>query len=188
MSSTSRVKEIRDSEKWSCKGEDQSWPLKKYYCTFCKREFKSAQALGGHMNVHRRDRARLRQLHSWLLQTPKSNPNPNFTSSNFLSPSSGHLISPYPVDHMTTLPLLNTTPSLNCFSSSASSATTYKGKLKLPEYPRTDALATRKKNTVRAAMVEAAKSDKFKNDMVTSLNLEKGSKNKKELLDLELRL
>ncbi|KAL7105435.1 hypothetical protein ACP275_07G044000 [Erythranthe tilingii] len=38
-----------------------SWPPRCYTCSFCKREFKSAQALGGHMNVHRRDRARLRQ-------------------------------------------------------------------------------------------------------------------------------
>nr|GEV85505.1 transcriptional regulator SUPERMAN-like [Tanacetum cinerariifolium] len=38
-----------------------TWPPRSYTCTFCKREFKSAQALGGHMNVHRRDRARLHQ-------------------------------------------------------------------------------------------------------------------------------
>ncbi|XP_028765515.1 transcriptional regulator SUPERMAN-like [Neltuma alba] len=37
-----------------------SWPARNYACSFCKREFRSAQALGGHMNVHRRDRARLR--------------------------------------------------------------------------------------------------------------------------------
>ncbi|XP_061368973.1 zinc finger protein 10-like [Gastrolobium bilobum] len=37
------------------------WPPRSYTCHFCKREFKSAQALGGHMNVHRRDRAKLKQ-------------------------------------------------------------------------------------------------------------------------------
>ncbi|CAJ1970925.1 unnamed protein product [Sphenostylis stenocarpa] len=37
------------------------WPPRSYSCTFCKREFRSAQALGGHMNIHRRDRARLKQ-------------------------------------------------------------------------------------------------------------------------------
>ncbi|KAI4304004.1 hypothetical protein MLD38_039576 [Melastoma candidum] len=42
-------------------GNGLSWPPRTYPCTFCKREFRSAQALGGHMNVHRRDRARLRQ-------------------------------------------------------------------------------------------------------------------------------
>ncbi|PON45841.1 Zinc finger transcription factor [Parasponia andersonii] len=37
------------------------WPPRSYSCSFCMREFKSAQALGGHMNIHRRDRARLKQ-------------------------------------------------------------------------------------------------------------------------------
>ncbi|KAK7307716.1 hypothetical protein VNO77_41029 [Canavalia gladiata] len=40
---------------------DTTWPPRSYTCTFCRREFRSAQALGGHMNVHRRDRARLHQ-------------------------------------------------------------------------------------------------------------------------------
>ncbi|XP_021845590.2 probable transcriptional regulator RABBIT EARS [Spinacia oleracea] len=38
------------------------WPQRSYSCSFCKREFRSAQALGGHMNVHRRDRALLKQV------------------------------------------------------------------------------------------------------------------------------
>lgn len=52
------------------------WPPRSYSCSFCRREFKSAQALGGHMNVHRRDRARLKQSPSphregeVLLQNP----------------------------------------------------------------------------------------------------------------------
>ncbi|KZV22507.1 transcriptional regulator SUPERMAN-like [Dorcoceras hygrometricum] len=29
-----------------------------YECVFCKRGFDTAQALGGHMNIHRRDKAR----------------------------------------------------------------------------------------------------------------------------------
>ncbi|KAA8516392.1 hypothetical protein F0562_016685 [Nyssa sinensis] len=40
------------------------WPPRSYSCNFCRREFRSAQALGGHMNVHRRDRARLKQCPS----------------------------------------------------------------------------------------------------------------------------
>ncbi|KAG2245857.1 hypothetical protein Bca4012_069095 [Brassica carinata] len=32
-----------------------------YLCSFCVRGFSNAQALGGHMNIHRRDRANLRQ-------------------------------------------------------------------------------------------------------------------------------
>ncbi|XP_073287079.1 uncharacterized protein [Primulina huaijiensis] len=35
---------------------------KEYKCTFCKRGFSNAQALGGHMNVHRKDRARLKEF------------------------------------------------------------------------------------------------------------------------------
>ncbi|KAJ9539906.1 hypothetical protein OSB04_026412 [Centaurea solstitialis] len=36
------------------------WPPRSYSCSFCRREFRSAQALGGHMNVHRRERAKLK--------------------------------------------------------------------------------------------------------------------------------
>ncbi|KAI4377969.1 hypothetical protein MLD38_015519 [Melastoma candidum] len=39
-----------------------TWPPRSYKCTFCRRVFQSAQALGGHMNVHRRERARLSQM------------------------------------------------------------------------------------------------------------------------------
>ncbi|KAH7542405.1 transcriptional regulator SUPERMAN [Ziziphus jujuba] len=35
-----------------------------YECTFCKRGFSNAQALGGHMNIHRKDKAKLRQVNS----------------------------------------------------------------------------------------------------------------------------
>ncbi|XP_052108295.1 probable transcriptional regulator RABBIT EARS isoform X2 [Arachis duranensis] len=41
-----------------------TWPPRSYTCNFCHRHFTSAQALGGHMNVHRRDRARLKQSSS----------------------------------------------------------------------------------------------------------------------------
>ncbi|KAJ9154198.1 hypothetical protein P3X46_027560 [Hevea brasiliensis] len=56
-----------------------SWPPRSYTCSFCKREFRSAQALGGHMNVHRRDRARLRQSppRDGPILNLNVNPNPN---------------------------------------------------------------------------------------------------------------
>ncbi|PWA74345.1 zinc finger C2H2-type/integrase DNA-binding domain-containing protein [Artemisia annua] len=57
-----------------------TWPPRSYTCTFCRREFRSAQALGGHMNVHRRDRARLHQAQ------------PNFKNPNLPSPSSSTLL------------------------------------------------------------------------------------------------
>ncbi|KAK8622457.1 hypothetical protein V6N13_117369 [Hibiscus sabdariffa] len=89
---------VKDSPPWSCNnpglGDDLlagfSWPPRSYTCSFCKREFRSAQALGGHMNVHRRDRARLRQspptdFHGYppfLNLSLSPNPNPNFSSSS----------------------------------------------------------------------------------------------------------
>ncbi|CAK7327212.1 unnamed protein product, partial [Dovyalis caffra] len=86
-------KKLRDSLNFSsCQsyGEDYlgglSWPPRSYTCSFCRREFKSAQALGGHMNVHRRDRARLRLSPPRdgqcpilnLNLNPNANPNPSF--------------------------------------------------------------------------------------------------------------
>ncbi|KAG6636173.1 hypothetical protein CIPAW_11G092500 [Carya illinoinensis] len=61
-----------------------TWPPRSYTCTFCRREFRSAQALGGHMNVHRRDRVRLNQP-----QPNSNNPtssSPSITSS-FIIPT-----------------------------------------------------------------------------------------------------
>ena len=80
------------------------WPPRSYTCSFCRKEFKSAQALGGHMNVHRRDRARLRQSppttdhgHGPMLNlnlNPTTTTNPSFsTSSLSLLPSSSSSVS-----------------------------------------------------------------------------------------------
>ncbi|KAI3717618.1 hypothetical protein L1987_69350 [Smallanthus sonchifolius] len=85
------------------------WPPRCYTCTFCKREFRSAQALGGHMNVHRRDRARLRQMTSCQSFSPsftsliKQNPNfsPHFCSK--MSPSTT-MLSPLTLSSSTSRP------------------------------------------------------------------------------------
>ncbi|KAK3024693.1 LOW QUALITY PROTEIN: hypothetical protein RJ639_042915 [Escallonia herrerae] len=58
-----------------------TWPPRSYTCTFCRREFRSAQALGGHMNVHRRDRARRHQA------PPGSNAPTNNGSSAIIIPT-----------------------------------------------------------------------------------------------------
>nr|GMC61712.1 probable transcriptional regulator RABBIT EARS [Ipomoea batatas] len=55
------------------------WPPKSYSCSFCKREFRSAQALGGHMNVHRRDRAKLKRSNN--INTMASSPPPISSSA-----------------------------------------------------------------------------------------------------------
>ncbi|KAL8515700.1 hypothetical protein ACS0TY_014398 [Phlomoides rotata] len=38
--------------------EDSTGIGRSYECTFCKRGFTNAQALGGHMNIHRKDKAK----------------------------------------------------------------------------------------------------------------------------------
>ncbi|KAG8370362.1 hypothetical protein BUALT_Bualt14G0109000 [Buddleja alternifolia] len=38
--------------------EDTTGVGRSYECTFCKRGFTNAQALGGHMNIHRKDKAK----------------------------------------------------------------------------------------------------------------------------------
>ncbi|XVE65887.1 hypothetical protein DITRI_Ditri08aG0035500 [Diplodiscus trichospermus] len=113
---------LKDSSWSSCNnqgfGEDYlarfSWPPRSYTCSFCKREFRSAQALGGHMNVHRRDRARLRQSPPRDHGQPpflnlNLNPNPNFSSSSLVS-------SPF----SPTLPSLLVSPPVSSFCSSSS--------------------------------------------------------------------
>ncbi|XP_010262253.1 PREDICTED: transcriptional regulator SUPERMAN-like [Nelumbo nucifera] len=41
--------------------QDDASTGRSYRCVFCKRGFTTAQALGGHMNIHRKERARIRQ-------------------------------------------------------------------------------------------------------------------------------
>ncbi|XP_022145395.1 zinc finger protein 11-like [Momordica charantia] len=60
-----------------------TWPPRFYTCTFCRREFRSAQALGGHMNVHRRDRARFHHQTQPNSIQPISSP----SSSSFAVPT-----------------------------------------------------------------------------------------------------
>ncbi|KAJ4952849.1 hypothetical protein NE237_029681 [Protea cynaroides] len=73
-----------------------TWPPRSYTCTFCRREFRSAQALGGHMNVHRRDRARLRQLPTMLPPTAAADPSSSSSSSSSSCTSSSTFIIPTP--------------------------------------------------------------------------------------------
>ncbi|KAJ6913178.1 zinc finger protein 10-like [Populus alba x Populus x berolinensis] len=87
------------------------WPPRSYSCSFCRREFRSAQALGGHMNVHRRDRARLKQPpspHNEILQQSFGfqypaqlcnlvySPNPNSDPGPIASPPSSSRVSTTP--------------------------------------------------------------------------------------------
>ncbi|PWA74344.1 zinc finger C2H2-type/integrase DNA-binding domain-containing protein [Artemisia annua] len=116
-----------------------TWPPRSYTCTFCKREFKSAQALGGHMNVHRRDRARLHHAQpsmkipmiSSSLSSPPcllyslQKPNTIFNSSSLSSVegNSSSLISVSPhynTDKYTNFPTLVSPHSFNASLSNSS--------------------------------------------------------------------
>ncbi|PKA66425.1 Transcriptional regulator TAC1 [Apostasia shenzhenica] len=51
--------EVIDSKPCSPEGAGAS--RRTYDCIFCKRGFSTAQALGGHMNIHRKDRSKRRK-------------------------------------------------------------------------------------------------------------------------------
>ncbi|XP_071700485.1 transcriptional regulator SUPERMAN-like [Rutidosis leptorrhynchoides] len=161
-----------------------SWPPRSYTCTFCKREFRSAQALGGHMNVHRRDRARLRQM-------PSSQP--NFSSS-------------YTLLNLNLHPNPKPNPSFSPYFSSTLSSTS----TKLPPLISTSQSTTHSSYRLGGGNLTMMKSqappfgickfDDFsseknrkiakKSDNIVRLNLEIGllGESKSEDLDLELRL
>lgn len=68
--------------------------VKSYTCAFCKRGFSNAQALGGHMNIHRKDRAKLRQFseENLLSLDIAKAPNPNIEAPNIVSEDKGAVI------------------------------------------------------------------------------------------------
>ncbi|MCD7447766.1 Transcription factor [Datura stramonium] len=78
--------EVRAFEEDTGNSMGATWPPRFYTCSFCRREFRSAQALGGHMNVHRRDRVRLNQTpsNSSLTTFPNSNTNLLVQNQEFL--------------------------------------------------------------------------------------------------------
>nr|XP_043621748.1 transcriptional regulator SUPERMAN-like [Erigeron canadensis] len=181
-----------------------SWPPRSYTCTFCKREFKSAQALGGHMNVHRRDRARLRQImpssnYTTLLNLNSLHPNPNPNpSSNFSPYFSSNLPS--------SIPKMSLSPMMS--SSTAPSSTPHNSPYVPPSYtthpsyrfcPRSNGASLKSQiPSFRVCKFDgfSSEEDKIGNrseNNIVRLNLEIGllgeeSDNYCDDLDLELRL
>lgn len=57
--SSDALSEENDDDQVKC--DTEATTKRSYECTFCKRGFTNAQALGGHMNIHRKDRAKAKQ-------------------------------------------------------------------------------------------------------------------------------
>ncbi|XP_020213690.1 transcriptional regulator SUPERMAN [Cajanus cajan] len=181
-----------------------SWTARNYACSFCKREFKSAQALGGHMNVHRRDRARLRSSlpSSWVSESPKPNPSikPNNPYPTHLSPSSpSSFLSNKLLNCAHISPLCSPPLALSSSLTPASSNGDKKPRLLPLSIPQSSEEIKTSKNTGSGLGVEEAqgcvigeehKGFNFKSNE-HNIKLELGIgllKQPKEKLDLELRL
>ncbi|CAI9776891.1 unnamed protein product [Fraxinus pennsylvanica] len=170
-----------------------SWPPRFYTCNFCKREFKSAQALGDHMKVHRRERARMREsppsdngqyslLNLNLEPNPNQNmnPNPSISSSSTLAkfpPFNSTLPQIFP-------PSLSSMPS--CFSATFTEKRRRKGAVPINHSrPLTKKLVKVKtsKSLSRVKNLEQEKNcEIFKKSEICPI------REPKEDLDLELRL
>ncbi|KAK4755707.1 hypothetical protein SAY87_009464 [Trapa incisa] len=170
-----------------------SWPPRSYSCSFCKREFRSAQALGGHMNVHRRDRARLRQsspdvevdLHQHPFLSLSTNPSPN-PNPNQLSPASSASPSIF-IDRCSLISRSATSPPPfpSLFSSSSSLADRdIFGTLSLRSKASESKLKTARGASIRVP--EMGGRHKYQLDGNVEMDLLGGSNN--DYIDLELRL
>ncbi|GAB2213820.1 hypothetical protein Droror1_Dr00018137 [Drosera rotundifolia] len=199
-STNNKLKNLLDFEYYKLDHEDQycgtcPWPPRSYNCSFCGREFRSAQALGGHMNIHRRDRARLRDQSltssttcpSWVNvnvdhpQNSNSNPNPNpspsFPSTANPSSSSSNIYS-----HQYSLLTL----SLSSFSSPTISRAASKHD---EENARNHILSNLSRGRELEGFLNGDRPEGFKARKIVQVDLELSLVGGgKEELDLELRL
>lgn len=160
------------------------WPPRYYTCTFCQREFRSAQALGGHMNIHRRDRARLRDL------SPNNNPfyssinnnntdqNPNPNPNSNPNPNNPNPISSFSPSSSPTNNTMATTTYSHQYSLVSLSLSSIPPSIKHGKHHSHQEVSRVSKNTTTTST----------NKEVVRLDLELCLGEAKEELDLELRL
>lgn len=79
----------RESEKFN---DDNTGIGRSYECNFCKRGFTNAQALGGHMNIHRKDKLKAKQNNFHHQESSKLTKEANhvFDNSRYYAPISSH--------------------------------------------------------------------------------------------------
>ncbi|KAF5735070.1 hypothetical protein HS088_TW15G00569 [Tripterygium wilfordii] len=167
-----------------------TWPPRSYTCTFCRREFQSAQALGGHMNVHRRDRAKLHQNSNSFNNISNSSPSPNSlipSHQEFASNGGGFLLyqSSNPNGLFCAQMAMNSACTANTMSSSPSTL------LSMSPYPPSNLVSPSmnlnlvsppgKMNFSTHSYYQSSKDE-------ASISISKKNWEKTEELDLELRL
>ncbi|RWW26394.1 hypothetical protein BHE74_00009737 [Ensete ventricosum] len=69
---------------------DRATGARSFDCSFCKRGFSNAQALGGHMNMHRKDKAKLKHPSRCGNPFPSENAVPSYLPivAGYMSPAS----------------------------------------------------------------------------------------------------
>ncbi|XP_008787986.2 transcriptional regulator TAC1-like [Phoenix dactylifera] len=74
---------------------DDAGTMRSYYeCMFCRRGFTTAQALGGHMNIHRKDRARMQ--HGRMASSVSGKNEEDSEGYGYNNPCSNHHRTLYP--------------------------------------------------------------------------------------------
>lgn len=95
------------------------WPSQAYHCTFCTRVFRTAQALGGHMNIHRRERASANDVitHNHIPSATSTLSTPGRFPASIAEPAGLPL---FPASHRLLMPSRSPPPSTNSMASSSS--------------------------------------------------------------------
>ncbi|CAI9776890.1 unnamed protein product [Fraxinus pennsylvanica] len=75
-----------DHRKEKINDDDNSGVERSYECNFCKRGFTNAQALGGHMNIHRKDKGKAKPKKQEGSSIQNKYNNEDFLDSRFFPP------------------------------------------------------------------------------------------------------